>query len=176
MAQEADATAFTPDALADETLFDDEEPTTRPGGERSRVAAPRSQPRTKVRSANARTAPRDPDAEALEIATRVVEKVAVARSLVRIFGGLARANASAATAVLRAYADRKIAEMVEQDAGPVAAGAARVERATKVATAAAEAAKHAARLAAVRAAARAQEMLEDAGAALDPEDLRDDPC
>lgn len=173
MAQPADPIAFTPDALADETLFDDEEPRTRPGVERPRVTAPRSAPRAKnVQAAPAARAPLDPDAEALAIATRVVEKVAVARSLVRIFGGLARANASAASSVLRAYADRKIADMVEQDGGPVA----HVERARKVATAATEAAKHAARLAVVRAAARATEIAEAAEAELDAEDLRDDAC
>lgn len=176
MAQPADPIAFTPDALADETLFDEEEPRTRPGVERPRVTPPRSSPRAKNVQAPASRAPLDPDAEALAIATRVVEKVAVARSLVRIFGGLARANASAATTVLRAYADRKIADMVEQDGGPVAASVAHVERARKVATAATEAAKHAARLAVVRAAARAGEIAGAAEAELDAEDLRDDAC
>lgn len=176
MAQPADPHAFTPDDLADETLFDDDEPQTRPGVGRPRVAGPRSQPRSRVRAAGPRAMPPDPDAEALEIATRVVQKVAVAKSLVRIFGGLAAANASAAGAVLRAYADHKLAELVEQEQSPLAAGVAHVERAKKLAAAATEAAKHAARLAAVRAAARATEMVDEATAELDREDLSDDAC
>lgn len=150
MARRADASAFDPEDLAEETRFDDERP---------RVGAPRSQPRARVMP------PHDPDAEALAIATRVVETVAVARSLARIVGDLARANASAATVVLRTYADRKLAEMIEEGEP--------VERARKVATAAAGAAKHAALLAVLRAsAARSttdERQTEDAGERLDRE-------
>lgn len=79
--------------------------------------------------------PHDPDQEALLIARRVLERVAVARSLMRITGQLARA-----------YVDRSMQALVESEADPLA----KVAHAKKVARAATAAAKHAARRAAER--------------------------
>lgn len=173
MALQTDPTVFSPEDLADESLFDEEEPLTRPGIATPRVVPPRSgkAPRPHIRVA------KDPDAQAIEIATKVVEKVAVAKSLVRIFGAFAREHVNVASNIARAYADQKMAEIVEKDAvNPIA----QVERARKIANAVTEAARHAASLATARAAARAQEMIEEAGAmaeaVLAPEDAHDDAC
>ena len=164
MALETDPHMFTPEALSDETLFDDEEPATHPGRIAPRAAASRRQAR-----------PRDPDAQAIAIASRVIEKIAVARSLARIFGSYARANVDVAGGVLRAYADQKMAEIVTREGAGT-----HVDRARKIATAAAEAARHAAQLAAARAAARAEEVMQDVlhepEGAHDHGERRDDAC
>jgi hypothetical protein len=168
MALETHPDMFTPEALADESLFDEEEPATRPGRIGPRAAASRRQPRM-----------RDPDAQAVEIVTRVAEKLAVARSLVRILGSYARENVDVAGGVLRAYADHKMAEIIAHEGGAsqgASQAASHADRARRVAAAAAEAAKHAAQLAAARAAARAQEVIADAASALDHEKLHDDAC
>lgn len=166
MAQPIDPSVFTPDALADESLFDDDEPLTRPGIAAPRVVPPRSGNVGKTPKQIPRTRPaHDPDAEAIKIAAKVVQKVAVARSLAKIAGS-----------VLRSYADRKMVEMVESDAGNALA---HVERARRMANAAREAAKHAASLAAARATARAQDFARDASSlidSLDHEDAHDDAC
>jgi hypothetical protein len=179
MAQKADPHVFKPEDLANESLFDDEEPLTRPGVA-SRVPPPRTGPKAPPPAAKApaqRSTARvrvakDPDAEALEIVSKVVEKAAVARSLARI-----------GSALLRSYADQKMAEIVETDAGNAVAHAtsamAHVERARRVAMAAKEAAVHAASLAAARAAARTQEFVTEASTlidSLDPEEAHDDAC
>jgi hypothetical protein len=169
MAQKADAHIFSPEALADESLFDEEEPLTRPGvstsSSSSRVAPPRSAKtqRTRIRAAT------DPDAEAYAIVAKVTEKLAVARSLARI-----------ASSVVRSYADQKMAEIVETDGGNAIA---HVERARRVAMAAKEAAVHAASLAAARAAARTQGFVEEASSLVESlegdlghEEAHDDAC
>lgn len=170
MAQKADPSVFSPEDLADESLFDDEEPLTRPGtserpsAARPRVVAPRPEPRAEAK--RPRRVMNDADAEALAIANKVVQKVAVARSLFRI-----------ASSVVRSYADQKMTEIVEQDAGNVMA---HVARAQHVAMAAKEAAKHAASLAAARAAAKAQEAAQTieqtTNALFDHEEAHDDAC
>lgn len=165
MAQKADAQMFSPEDLANESLFDEEEPITRPEVTPSRVPPPRSaktqmpRPKTRVRVA------KDPDAEALEIVTKVADKIAVARSLARIAGS-----------VLRSYADEKMHEIVETDAVNAIA---HVERARRVATAAKEAAVHAVSLAAARAAARTQDIVGEASSrsdSLEHEEAHDDAC
>jgi hypothetical protein len=128
--------------LADESLFDDEEPLTRPGVARPSAPPPRATkkktPKPRLRVA------KDPDSEAHEIVEKVADRIAVSGSLARI-----------ASSVVRSFADRKMAEIVESDA---ANAIAYVERARRLAIAAKEAAAHAASLAAKRAAARAEEM------------------
>lgn len=165
MAQKADSHMFSPEDLANESLFDDEEPLTRPGVATSQVPPPRSaktQKKPRIRVA------KDPDAEAVEIVTKVAEKIAVARSLARI-----------ASSVVRSYADQKMAEIVETDAVNAIA---QVDRARRVATAAKEAAVHAASLAAARAAARTQEFVAEASSLVasldtnDHEQAHDDAC
>jgi hypothetical protein len=156
MAQKADAHMFSPEDLADESLFDEEEPQTRPGVSSSALpssfassSAPRVVPPRSAKAQKARIrAAKDPDAEALEIVSKVAEKLAVARSLARI-----------ASSVVRSFADQKMAEIVESDGGNAIA---HVERARRVAMAAKEAAVHAASLAAARAAARTQEFVDEA--------------
>lgn len=173
MALQTDPNVFSPEDLANESLFDEEEPLTRPGVSPSgvpspRVAPPRSgktQAQAQQRSQARVRVAKDPDAEALEIVSKVVEKVAVAKSLARI-----------ASSVLRSFADQKMAEIVESDAGNALV---HVERARRVANAAREAAKHAASLAAARAAAKTQEFVEEATTmieSLDPEEAHDDAC
>jgi hypothetical protein len=160
MAVQTDPNVFSPEALADESLFDEEEPQTRPGLA-SRVPPPRP---GKTQRARIRAA-KDPDAEALEIVSKVAEKIAVAKSLARI-----------ASSVVRSFADQKMAEIVESDAGNALA---HVERARRVAMAAKEAASHAASLAAARAAARTQEFVTEASSlidSLDHEEAHDDAC
>lgn len=161
MALKVDPQMFSPEDLADESLFEDEEPQTRPGVTASRVPPPRS---AKTQKPRVRAA-KDPDAEAIEIVNTVVEKIAVARSLARI-----------ASSVVRSLADQKMAQIVESDSVNAVA---HVQRARKVAAAAKEAAKHAASLAAARAAARTTEFVEEASSlvdALDHEDAHDDGC
>lgn len=137
------------EAFASEAMLEEEVTEVRAG-------APRS---------HARARAVDPDAEAIAIVSHVATRLAVARSVVRIVGGVARESAGVATTVLRAYADRKIAE----------AGG---DRARKVAVAAAHAAKHAVELAAARAVARSEDVDDEGGGPrpLDHEDLRDDGC
>lgn len=161
MAQKVDPQMFSPEDLADESLFDDEEPQTRPGVTASRVPPPRSAKaqRPRIRAAT------DPDAEAVEIVNKVAEKIAVARSLARI-----------ASSVVRSFADQKMAQIVESDSVNAVA---HVQRARRMATAATEAAKHAASLAAARAAARTTEFVQEASTlvdALDHEGAHDDGC
>lgn len=161
MAQKVDPQMFSPEDLANESLFDDEEPLTRPGVAASRIPPPRSAKTQKPRM----RAAKDPDAEAIEIVTKVAEKIAVARSLARI-----------ASSVVRSFADEKMAEIVQNDSVNAVA---HVQRARRVATAAKEAAVHAASLAAARTAARAQELVEEASTlveSLDHEDAHDDAC
>lgn len=168
MAQKADPRMFSPDDLANESLFDEEEPATRPGVAQSRVPPPRSakaQTRRAAASGARVHVAKDPDAQAIEIVTKVAEKIAVARSLARIAGS-----------VLRSYADEKMNELVETDAVNAMV---HVERARRVATAAKEAAVHAASLAAARAAARTQELVDEASSmidSLDHEEAHDDAC
>lgn len=166
MAQKADPHVFSPEDLADESLFDEEEPLTRPGAAQSRGTPPRS---GKTQSATRRTArvrvAKDPDVEALEIVSKVAERIAVARSLARMAG-----------TVLRSYADAKMAEIVESDAVNAVA---HVERARRVAMAAKAAAVHAASLAAARAATRTQDLVTEASSmieSLDHEGAHDDAC
>lgn len=162
MAQKVDPQMFSPEDLADESLFEEEEPLTRPGVTASRVPPPRpsrTQPKPRIRAA------KDPDAEAIEIVTKVAEKIAVARSLARI-----------ASSVVRTFADQKMAEIVESDSVNAVA---HVQRARRVAAAAKDAAMHAASLAAARAAARTTELVEEASSlveSLDHEDAHDDAC
>jgi hypothetical protein len=106
------------------------------------------------RGASRRRASLDPDAQAIEIATRVAEKIAVARSLMRIASVYARENANVAGDVLRRMADEKMAELVDGERGAV-----HLERARRIAAAAADAARHAAQLAAARASARVQDAI-----------------
>lgn len=161
MALKTDPQMFSPEDLANEALFEEEEPLTRPGVAEPRVAGPRSGKTQKPRIRVAR----DPDVEAMEIVSKVAEKLAVARSLARI-----------ASSVVRSFADEKMAHVVETDAVNAVA---HVERARRVATAAKEAAVHAASLAAARAAARTQEFVAEASSlieSLDHEEAHDDAC
>lgn len=162
MAQKVDPSVFVPEDLADESLFDEEEPLTRPGIAAPRVVPPRSGSAPKAASSRASQVriARDPDAEAVAIVNKVIEKVAVAKSLARIASSLARS-----------YADQKMAQIVETDAGNAIA---HVERARRVATAVKEAATHAASLATARAAARTQDAMSVAQAMLDPEDRKEE--
>jgi hypothetical protein len=135
MAQTADPSLFSPDDFADESLFDEDEPRTRPEAPRPSVVVQR-----------AREVASDPEAEARELVARVAQKAAVVRSVVRI-----------ASSVMRSYADQKMAEIALGDAVNALA---HVERARRIALAAKEAAKHAATLAAARMVARASEPQE----------------
>lgn len=170
MALKTDPSVFSPEALADESLFDEEEPLTRPGVATG-VASPRVAPPRSAKTARAHApaqvrVAQDPDAEAVAIVNKVVAKVAVAKSLAKIAGSL-----------FRSYADQKMAEIVEQD---TVNAVAHVARARHVANAVKEAATHAASLAAARAAAKAQEAKaivdQAASAMLDHEDTHDDAC
>lgn len=170
MAQKADPHMFSPEDLANESLFEDEEPLTRPGVTASQVPPPRS---AKTQNVPRIRVAKDPDAEAIEIVTKVAEKIAVARSLARI-----------ASSVVRSFADQKMTEIVETDGvGPTPKdgvshhAVAHVGRARRVAIAAKEAAVHAASLAVARAAARTQEFVAEASSlvdSLDHEQAHDD--
>lgn len=150
-----------------EHAFVDREAPTRVG--RHAAPAPDSQ-RVRVR---------DPEEEAIEIATRVVERFEVAKSLARLFAGVAREHAAVAGAGLKALADQKVAEIVAKDGGKLAARALQAQRFAK---AAAAAAAHAATSAAERHGKARGEPAEAPAAAanddaeLDPETLRDDAC
>jgi hypothetical protein len=105
---------------------------------------------------------RDPEREANEIATRVIERFEVAKSLARILAGAAKEQAAVAGAGLRALAEQTASEIAQGES------AGRIQRFAK---AAAAAAVHAATAAAER-----RRAPREPGETLDPETLRDDAC
>ena len=80
---------------------------------------PSDEPSTRARARRPAAVPTrpDPDAEAMRLMLKVVERVEVARSFAKIAAGIFTVSAARAAQQLRVVADSKMSEVVEREGG-----------------------------------------------------------